>query len=365
MTPTGRFVGTITGTSMDGLDIAMLDIQPGTIQVLAARTAPLPKRLRETLKGLAHAHLDDEIEALGEADTELGRFTGDCIMDFLRQQAISPRDVAAIGSHGQTVRHRPGGGAPFTLQIGDPNRIAERTGITTVADFRRRDMAAGGQGAPLVPPFHQALFGSSTERRTIVNIGGIANITVLTPNEAPRGHDTGPGNALLDAWCELHTGEPYDADGRWARSGTVSDELLQRLLADPFLSLPPPKSTGKEHYNLAWLQQHLDGIDLASEDVEATLVAFTAQTIARDIPGDTGSTFVCGGGRLNGALMGELAQRLAMPVAPTEALGADGDAIEAAAFAWLAYRRINGLPGNAPAVTGAAAERVLGAIYAP
>ncbi len=366
MTLPGRFVGTITGTSMDGLDMALLDIdEQGSIRFLAARTEPLPLTLREMLGHLAHGALDNEIDALGQADMQLGEFVATSIMDFLRRQAIAAQDIVAIGSHGQTVRHRPDGQTPFTLQIGDPNRIAEGTGITTVADFRRRDMAAGGQGAPLVPPFHQALFGSSTESRTIVNIGGISNITVLKPHQAPRGHDTGPGNALLDAWCALHTGAPYDAGGRWASSGVVNDELLQKLLKDPYLALPPPKSTGKEHYNLDWLQQHLPGIDLAAEDVEATLVAFTAQSIARDIPADAEAVFVCGGGRMNNTLMQELAARLTTPVAPTEALDVDGDAIEAAAFAWLAYRRINGMPGNAPTVTGATAERVLGAIYPP
>lgn len=365
MTLTGRFIGTITGTSMDGLDLALLDVQQDSIRVLAAHTQPLPLALREMLVALAHSQLDNEIDALGQADTQLGEFVGTCVLDFLRQQSTAAQDIIAIGSHGQTVRHRPDGQFPFTLQIGDPNRIAERTGITTVADFRRRDMAAGGQGAPLVPPFHQALFGSSTQSRTIVNIGGISNITVLTPNQPPRGHDTGPGNALLDAWCAQHKGEPYDAHGQWASSGTVHGDLLQRLLTDPYLSLQPPKSTGKEHYNLAWLKQQLPGMDLPAEDVQATLVAFTAQSIARDIPVDTESVFVCGGGRMNGALMRELATLLTIPVAPTEALSVDGDAIEAAAFAWLAYRRVNGLPGNASTVTGASGERVLGAIYPP
>ncbi len=365
MTLSGRFVGAITGTSMDGLDLALLDIQQGSIRILAAHTEPLPSALRDLLAGLAHSELDNEIDALGQADTQLGDFVGDCVVNFLAQQATAAGDIVAIGSHGQTVRHRPAGPAPFTLQIGDPNRISERTGITTVADFRRRDMAAGGQGAPLVPPFHQALFGSTTETRTIVNIGGISNITVLAPNQPPRGHDTGPGNALLDAWCALHTGEPYDADGLWAGSGAISERLLQRLLADPYLSLAPPKSTGKEHYNLAWLQELLAGMNLAAADVQATLTAFTAQSIARDIPADTASIFVCGGGRRNSALMRELAVRLTMPVAPTETLSIDGDAIEAAAFAWLAYLRLNGLPGNAPTVTGATGERVLGAVYPP
>jgi anhydro-N-acetylmuramic acid kinase len=363
----GLFVGAISGTSVDGLDLALLEIDDLNLRILAGHTAPLPDGLRSQLLRLGRTG-EDDLDAYGAADVALGRFIGDEVLRFLASQGIDPKAVTAIGSHGQTVRHRPTGPVPFTLQIGDPNTIAELTGIDTVADFRRRDMAADGQGAPLVPPFHQALFGSSTEDRAVLNIGGIANLTLL-PAGAARpvtGFDTGPGNGLMDAWTAEHLDTPFDADGAWGDTGTVDRALLDVLLADPFFDAAPPKSTGREYFNLAWLRQRLGAKTRRAEDVQATLRALTATAIAAGLSRwcpVAREVIVCGGGRRNHALMEELRERTGRPVQPAEAYGADGDIIEAAAFAWLAWRTVNGLPGNEAAVTGARGPRVLGAIY--
>jgi anhydro-N-acetylmuramic acid kinase len=358
------FVGAISGTSVDGLDLALLRIDDG-VEFVGSTTRPFPPELRDRLIDLGQRRNDD-LDSLGRADTALGRFASAAILEFLAAAEISPADVTAIGWHGQTVRHRPDGPLPFTLQIGDPNQLAELTGIPTVADFRRRDMAAGGQAAPLVPPFHRALFDDPNEPRVVANIGGISNISVLRAGRPVTGFDTGPGNALLDAWYQVKRSGPYDAAGAWAATGRVIPELLATLLTDPYLALPPPKSTGKEYYHLEWLEQRLGaGSD---EDVQRTLVAFTAASLADAVErwaGDARRVLVCGGGRLNPVLMEDLRQRLVCPVDAVEAQGVDGDAIEAGAFAWLASRRLAGEPGNEPAVTGAAGERILGGVYLP
>ncbi len=357
------YVGAMTGTSVDGLDLALICMEEDSPKLIAAQTYPLPENLRHMLLRLIGGEAEQEIELMGAADTALGVYTGTTINRFLEEQHIDRSLVSAIGSHGQTIRHRPDQQTPFTLQIGDGNAIAEETGILTVSDFRRRDMAAGGQAAPLAPLFHQEIFAGQDTACCIVNIGGIANITVIEPDQPLRGHDTGPGNALLDAWCMMHVGASYDADGHFAAKGSVVSELLEKLLNDPYLSLSAPKSTGKEHYNLEWLEDQLRQFSLRPEDVQATLTAFTAQTIANDVPSTAQAMYVCGGGRNNPALMHELRSRAKIPVQVTEDVGWDGDAIEAAAFAWLAWRRLSGLPGNAPSITGAQGERTLGAIY--
>ena len=322
----------------------------------------MPDDLRNELIRLGQAG-DDSLDRLGHADTDLGRFIGESITHFLSGLNLSHGEPQAIGSHGQTVRHRPHGPSPFTMQIGDPSLIAEITGITTVADFRRRDMAAGGEAAPLVPPFHASVFASDSERRAVLNIGGIGNITALDPL---RGFDTGPGNALLDAWCARHTGRPYDAGGAWASGGRLVPELLKALLADPYLQRTPPKSTGKEHYNLAWLHSLL-GPGLEPRDVQRTLAEFTARSIVdalgRWVP-TVERLLVCGGGRLNRFLMQRLTELAGAVVQSTDKYGWNGDAIEAAAFAWLAHQRLIGEPGNVPEVTGARGPRLLGAVYA-
>ena len=353
-----------------------MEIGDRDVALLASETQELPGKLRGTLLQLGQA--DAGLDALGRADAQFGRFIGESINAFLKRENLPKETVRAIGSHGQTVRHRPEGRHPFTLQIGDPNLIGEITGIPTVADFRRRDLAAGGQGAPLVPLFHAALFASALERRAVLNIGGIGNVTVLAQKPSagpaagcaasppPTGFDTGPGNALLDAWCEAQIGEAYDADGRWAVTGEVHQALLKRLLNDPYLDRAPPKSTGREHYNLAWLKPQLP-LGLEPKHVQRTLLEFTARSIAdalsRWAPG-VRRILTCGGGRLNAALLRRLATLAQAPVETTDAHGWNGDAVEAAAFAWLARQRLRLAPGNAPSVTGARGARVLGGVYA-
>ena len=370
MTAPGTFLGCITGTSVDGLDLAIVHIDnDGAMTMGPAETQPLGDDLRDALLALGRPAATggtDRLDDLGAVDARLGEGIGQAILRFLSHHDIEASAVTAIGSHGQTVRHRPPGGvgeAAFTLQIGDPNRIAETTGITTVADFRRRDMAAGGHGAPLVPPFHRALFAGQDDTIVVLNIGGIANISILS-EKTTSGFDTGPGNGLMDAWCARCRGEPFDRDGAWAASGKVVPDLLRRCLDDDYFKIAPPKSTGREYFHEAWLEPHLQGEK--PEDVQATLCALTATTVADAIARwapDAARVVVCGGGRLNATLMAALADAASADVAPCEQSGIDGDSVEAAAFAWLASRTLAGLPGNEPAVTGASGPRVLGAIY--
>ena len=358
------YVGAISGTSVDGIDLALVDVD-STITIRAAKTAEIPSRLRATLKNLAHK-IDDDVMQVGLADAELGSVIGAAIADFLRETGVDAQDVTAIGSHGQTIRHHPDAAHPFTVQIGDPSRIVECTGITTVADFRRRDIAAGGEGAPLVPLFHHALFGVPDEDTVVLNIGGIANITLLETTGGVTGFDTGPGNALLDAWVRKERNEAFDEDGRWAATGRVDEALLDNLMTDEFIRRHPPKSTGKEHYHLAFIEAHIEHSSIAPADVQATLLAFTARSIAFAIEqwaSPRARVVVCGGGRLNAALMESLGRALSGGVSTIEERGFDGDAIEAAAFAWLAARTLAGEPGSAAEVTGASGPRVLGAIY--
>lgn len=368
---TALFIGLMSGTSVDGIDAALVALPDDSHpRLLAARCMPMPVDLRTRILLLSQPG-DNEIDRLGELDVDIGKQFAQAALHMLRDAGVAAHQVTAIGSHGQTVRHRPGAKTPFTMQIGDPNTIAAITGITTVADFRRRDMAAGGQGAPLVPAFHDAVFRSQYDDRLIINIGGMANITLLPAahGKPALGFDTGPGNVLLDAWNERHHGSPLDRDGTWARTGTVDQQLLQQLLADPYFCEPPPKSTGRERFSLAWLDEKLAlcGRAVASENVQATLVELTTRTIAdaasRWSP-SSGSVYLCGGGAHNVYLCERLA--VAMPgyqVASTAALGVDPDWVEAMAFAWLAQRTLAGLAGNLPAVTGARQAVVLGGIY--
>ena len=370
MTEENLFVGVISGTSVDGLDVALLSDEPRP-RILHGETIALPPELRQSLMGLGQPGGDD-LDHLGRADALLGDFIGRTILAFLDRLSISPSSIAAIGSHGQTVRHRPTATPPFTLQIGDPNRIAELTGITTIADFRRRDVAAGGQGAPLVPPFHRALFAHDSAYHVVLNVGGIANITILGQGAdgGTRGFDTGPGNGLMDAWALRHLATPFDMNGEWARAGTCNSALLTQCLADPYFALPPPKSTGREYFNLPWLEACMQNTQaghlIRPRDVQATLLALTASSaadaIARWAP-EAQVVTVCGGGRLNGALMQALDQGLEADVRTSESCGVDGDSLEAAAFAWLAARCLKREPANEPAVTGAQGFRVLGAVH--
>ncbi|MFK7913711.1 MAG: anhydro-N-acetylmuramic acid kinase [Pseudomonadales bacterium] len=376
--PPQLFLGAMTGTSMDGLDLAMIAVDSSasaapSLLISDGQTIELPSDLRRELAALA-IRGEDEIERLGRADRALGKFIGDTALSYLRQLGLHPEAVTAIGSHGQTIRHRPDIEQAFTLQIGDPNCIAEASGICTVADFRRRDIAAGGQGAPLVPLFHEHLFASLYAEResnpganpAILNIGGICNLTLRSAAGVTSGFDTGPGNGLMDAWIELQRGEPFDANGDWAASAAPNPELLDALLGDPFFAQAPPKSTGREHFCMEWLTSHSAVARLDAAAVQATLLELTARSVTDALAAhapDTGLLLVCGGGRHNAQLMSRLALLAGCPVEATDAHGVDGDSLEAAAFGWLAYRTLAALPGNAPAVTGALGPRVLGAIY--
>lgn len=361
-----KYIGTMTGTSIDGLDVALLDVD-AELAVVAAETMPLPEDLAVQLQALLTPG-QNEVVRVGAADTALGKFIGNAVLQCLTRWQLPPAAIRAIGSHGQTIRHHPEAASPFTMQIGDPNQIAEITGIDTVADFRRRDVAAGGQGAPLAPLFHEALFRHETLHRTVLNLGGIANVTLLPANsDTLTGFDTGPGNALLDAWAHAIKGVAYDRDGEWASSGEVAPLLLERLKQDAYLRRAPPKSTGKEIYHLGYVHAACDGLSLPPQAVQATLAEFTAWSVADAIARwglDAGEVLACGGGRRNGHLMKRLAANLPNHrLRKTDDVGIDGDFLEAAAFAWFAHRTVMRQPANVPAVTGASGPRVLGAVY--
>lgn len=359
------YVGLISGTSVDGVDAVVLEVNANKLTLIATHAAPYPQALRDAILSLAQPGIG-EIDRLGQADASIADCFGQAALQVIEKSGLTPADITAIGSHGQTVRHRPDLARPFTLQIGDPNRIAEVTSITTVADFRRRDMASGGQGAPLVPAFHQAAFDLGNAKTAVVNIGGIANITLLHPRGEVKGFDSGPGNTLMDDWIRQHTGQAFDKSGDWARQGTVDETLLERLLDDPYFARVAPKSTGPEYFSPQWLRQHLEGFaPLEPADIQRTLLELTARSISATwVNEPLAQIAVCGGGAHNTLLMERLASLNApAQVLTTETLGIHPDWVEAAAFAWLAYRTLNQLPGNEPSVTGAAGYRILGAIY--
>jgi anhydro-N-acetylmuramic acid kinase len=363
-----HYIGLMSGTSVDGIDAALVTIPVnGKLALLATHQHPLPATVRDAIQALMQPG-PNEIEREGELDVQLGRLFAVATHALLAKSGVGASRVRAIGSHGQTIRHRPHAPYPFSRQIGNPSVIAEDTGITTVADFRARDLAAGGEGAPLVPAFHRWLFRKPGVHRAIVNIGGIANITWLpaSENSAVLGFDTGPGNTLLDQWIARHHNEPYDRDGAWAASGHVQKDLLAQLLADAYFANAPPKSTGREHFNLAWLERQLAG-KLAPEDIQATLAELTAASIAQGLkllPEKIGEIFICGGGSHNRHLLARLRALLpGIPAATTAILGLDPDWVEAAAFAWLAHQTLAGHTGNLPSVTGARHPVLLGGIY--
>ena len=362
----GLYLGLISGTSVDGIDAALVEFADSPI-LHFARTYPMPVALAQAVLTLSQAHGNASLDSVGQLDTRLGEIFADTARGLLADSNTPSNLVRAIGSHGQTLRHRPSGDAPFTMQLGDANIIAERTGITTVADFRRRDVAAGGQGAPLVPAFHEAVLHDPGEDRAVLNIGGIANVSLLPAHGPVRGFDTGPGNGLMDAWCLRHRGERFDRGGAFSAEGCVDTDLLARLLEDDFLALPPPKSTGRDHYHLAWLDERLTGRSLSTADVQTTLLAFTTRSIADALRAHLPAcrrVLACGGGVHNHALMAALQAELAdIPLASTAAYGIDPDFMEAMAFAWLARETLAGRPGNLPEVTGARGLRILGAIY--
>lgn len=361
-------MGLMSGTSADGIDAALVRFSDGKPHLQAAHHLSWPADLRADILTLAQGGGAIDLDTYGRLDVRIGHCFADAALALLRQSSTLAGEVRAIGSHGQTVRHRPAGAYPFTLQLGDPTVIAERCGIDVVADFRRADVAAGGQGAPLLPAVHAMLLGRPGQARVVLNLGGIANITVLGADSSVLGFDTGPANGLLDAWCQRHRDEAYDRDGAFATSGRVNPALLQALLDDPYFALAPPKSTGREYFHLAWLAGHPHQAALDPADVQATLLELSARSVAdainRHAPA-AGEVLVCGGGVHNGALMRRLGELLApRALVSTTRDGVDPDYLEATAFAWLARQRLLGLPGNLPAVTGARGPRVLGAVHA-
>jgi anhydro-N-acetylmuramic acid kinase len=374
------YAGLMSGTSLDGLEGVLVDFEPAApaddgpaarrvLQVLAHDHESMPAPLGDELRALNAAGAN-ELHRAALASNALVQLQARLVDRLLRQAGAGRERVRAVGSHGQTVRHRPGefDDRGYTLQLNNPALLAELCGIDVVADFRSRDVAAGGHGAPLVPAFHQAVFGGGATRRAVLNVGGMANLTLLPlAGEPLRGFDCGPGNVLMDHWCRLHTGDPFDRDGRWAASGRVDAALLGALLAEPWLGVPPPKSTGRDLFNAGWLERALRPASAAAVDVQATLLEFTAraalEALHRQAPG-TVELLVCGGGAFNGALMARLrALWPGLDVSSTAGAGLPPDQVEAAAFAWLARRFCERAPGNEPSVTGAEGPRVLGALY--
>jgi anhydro-N-acetylmuramic acid kinase len=360
----------MSGTSLDGVDAALADFSGPAPRTLATHFSPFEADLRAELLAL-QSPAENELERAALAANRLVRAYAAAAAEILRAAGLKPDAIRALGAHGQTIRHRPELG--FTLQLNNPALLAELTGIVVAADFRSRDVAAGGQGAPLVPAFHQAVFGTPGQTRVIVNIGGIGNITLLQADGAVLGFDTGPGNVLMDLWIGRHQGKTFDELGAWAATGQVLPDLLARLLAEPYLALPPPKSTGRDLFNPDWLARQLAPFSAGDPaDVQATLCEYTAATIAQAIGRQLGAgagvqplaVFVCGGGAHNAQLQSRLAALgPAWRWQSTAALGVDPDWVEALAFAWLAHRCIDGAPGNLASVTGAAGARVLGALY--
>src|SRR6202034_1044778 len=360
------YLGLISGTSMDAIDAALVDFEVAPLSIIATSATPFDPDLKRRISALIDQADRVALDEVGQIDVELGRAFAQAALALMQTAGISADRVTAIGSHGQTLRHRPDLTAPFTWQIGDPNTLAELTGVSVVADFRRRDVAAGGQGAPLLPVFHDQVFRSDEEGRVIANLGGIANITILTNDSSVTGFDTGPANRLLDAWIARHLGKDFDAGGAWAASGRVDDTLLNELLDEPYLRLGAAQRTGRELFNLPWRESKLGLFSRTPTDVQATLQQFTACTLAAAVrqyaPG--AALYVCGGGARNLGLLNAIAALIAPNrVASTAALGLDPDYVEAVAFAWFAKRTLESLTSSAGSVTGAQGARILGGVY--
>lgn len=362
----GRYyIGLLSGTSMDAIDAGIVDFQNAYPKLIASHAENIPDDLKLRTRQLCHPGYN-EINRLGELEIEWGQLFAKAVIHLLKASNVATKDIIAIGSHGQTVRHSPKTRHPFTLQMGDPNTIAALTGITTVADFRRMDIAHGGQGAPLAPAFHHYLFQNPDHDTLVVNIGGIANITYLPADTSKKmlGYDTGPGNTLLDAWCRQHMNKPFDAHGTWAMQGEVHPGLLTRLLSDPYFSQPAPKSTGPEYFNLNWLNS-----SISSVDTQRTLLELTAQTIVNDSLKLAATRFcevlICGGGARNTALMHRIQALLGnqFSVLTTESKSIPSDWLEAMLFAWLAKMRIEKIPLDLTSITGSSNPVILGGIY--
>ena len=370
MSTTPLYIGLMSGTSLDGVDGVVADFSiPSRPHILAHVFAPMPADLAGELLAL-NTPGSNELHRAALAANALVRVYAHVTQSLLSQCGLTPSDVSAIGAHGQTVRHQPlmHDGTGYTLQLNNPALLAELTGMAVVADFRSRDLAAGGQGAPLVPAFHQGLFGRPDHTMAVLNIGGISNLSVLHPDGRVQGWDCGPGNALMDHWCRQHTGQPFDRDGAWAASAQPSGALLAHLRQEAYLHLTPPKSTGRDVFNPEWLKARLQGFDpVHPAEVQATLTAFTAQSCANDVRQYATlarQLIVCGGGALNLHLMQQLRENLPnVDVVSSEALGLPPLQVEAAAFAWLAFKCMQGETGSLPSVTGAQGARVLGAVY--
>lgn len=362
----------MSGTSLDGVDAVLARFtEDGKPEVLARSDQPFPAELRNEFLSL-NSSGPDELARAWTAANALAEIYALAVKETLVSARLNPADVCAIGAHGQTVRHQPALG--YTIQLNAPALLAERTKISVIADFRSRDVAAGGQGAPLVPFFHAGVF-QSDQTRVILNLGGIANITVLRPAQDPIGFDTGPANVLMDLWCQRHTGHSFDQEGRWGASGQVDSTLLSFLIeSEPWFALAAPKSTGRDLFHEAWLQSRLDQLQkalpdrppLAVADTQATLRALTAQTVANAVKThapDIAEVLVCGGGARNRALLEELRIRLSCAVALTDTAGINAQDVEALAFAWLAWAHQRGIPVSSNAVTGASGARILGAFW--
>lgn len=365
------YIGLMSGTSMDGIDAALVEFENQHIKLIASHSHPIPKSLKDKLHQLSLDSPEASLDMLGETDSHLGQVFADAVESLLNEAGIEAEKITAIGSHGQTIRHRPDLKNSFSMQIGDANRISYNTGITTVADFRRKDMAAGGEGAPLAPAFHQQVFYSEKENRAILNIGGISNITFLPKDQKENcfGFDTGPGNMLMDGWVQKHKNKSYDNNGMWAASSTANQTLVDSLMQDAFISARPPKSTGREHYHLDWLEMQLqkEHCKLNESQVQASLCQFTSDSIVYAIEKflpQIDTLIVCGGGVHNANLMNHLAEKLIqIKVTSSDDYGIHPDWVEAIAFAWLAKQTLDKKPGNLPAVTGAKETCILGAIY--
>jgi len=363
------YIGLMSGTSLDGIDAALVRFKNKQVTVVETVCSPLSSNLKDEIKSLINPS-ENEINRLTSLDIQLGQHFSEVVQQLINKANIKKQDVIAIGSHGQTIRHLPAAKYPSTLQIGDPNIIAEITSITTVADFRRRDIAAGGQGAPLVPAFHEQIFRDPKKNRVILNLGGIANITILPAdkNIPVTGFDTGPANTLINHWIQQQQNKSYDDGGKWASSGTINEDFLKELLNDDYFKLTPPKSTGTEYFNAAWLTKKLSQFPfLAAEDVQASLTAFTATTIKDAITqyaNRVDEIIICGGGVHNDFLLQQLKQALPnVEIHSSAKYGLDPDYVEATAFAWLAKQTMNHKAGNLPEVTGAKRAVILGGVY--
>ena len=375
--PDGYYVGLISGTSVDAMDAVLVTFETGAragVNLLATHSAPPPAGLRKTLLAANAPDHQLRFSDYGRLDQAVAQWAAEAARTVCDKAGIRLEDITAIGSHGQTVWHAPDESPGFSLQLGQGARIAAETNATVVSDFRSMDLALGGQGAPLVCACHGALFGQAEQARAVVNIGGIANVTRLAPGANHNvlkisGFDTGPGNGLMDEWIDGHQDIAFDANGAWAASGHIDQPLLDSLLAEPYFSRAAPKSTGRDWFNRAWLDAHLDRLDRGIEpvNVQATLAELTAITVARAIhdgESSVGTVYLCGGGAHNAYLVARIAAHVApADVAVTDDLGVAGDWLEAIAFAWLARERLAGRPGNAPRVTGAMRPALLGAVY--